>query len=144
MGQRTNRTIALLGLLLGGLHLIFSCNSKVSVKTMQYLANGQKLYQTHCQNCHGKGGEGLGLLYPPLTDTSYLRSQRRQLPCIIKNGLSEKIIVHGQTYDETMPANSQLTESDIAYILTYVTVQFGDSKEDFSTEEVRESLNSCQ
>ena len=124
--------------------LIFSCQPNVSIETAQYAVNGQKLYVTHCQSCHGAKGEGLGLLYPPLTDTTYLQDNREKLACIVKKGMQGPIEIHGKIYDGDMPANHTLTDIDIAYILTYVTTTFSNSIEKYTLDEVKESLESCR
>ncbi|KGE15914.1 c-type cytochrome [Sphingobacterium deserti] len=123
--------------------IALSCQPNVSIQTAQYAVNGQKLYQSHCQNCHGAKGEGLGALYPPLTDTTYQRENRRQLACIVKYGLDEPVEIHGKTYDGTMPGVPQLSNIEIAYILTYVTTTFGASTNSFTQEEVQADLKSC-
>ncbi|HIX55368.1 MAG TPA: c-type cytochrome, partial [Candidatus Sphingobacterium stercoripullorum] len=84
--------------LFGFITLIGSCQqgNKVSIKTAQYAVNGQKLYIQHCENCHGSKGEGLGKLYPPLTDSLFFSEYRSALPCIIKNGMNSPIVIHGE------------------------------------------------
>ena len=124
-----------------GFTQLSSCHSNnLNIQTAQYAVNGQKLYKTHCQNCHGGKGEGLGKLYPPLTDKKYLSENRNKLPSIIKNGLSGEIQVNGETYDQAMPAIATLNDLDIAYILTYVTTHFGDSDSTYTQEEVSKNL----
>ncbi|WP_156308646.1 c-type cytochrome [Sphingobacterium endophyticum] len=125
------------------LYFLFSCNTDLSVETMQYATNGQKLYVTHCQNCHGAKGEGLGKLYPPLTDVHFLQENRSQLACIVKNGMSGEIKVNNTLYNQQMPGVPQLSAVDIAYVLTYVTTYFGDSKTHFKKEEIEEFLKNC-
>lgn len=120
-----------------------SCHSKLNIETAQYAVNGQKLYAQHCQNCHGQKGEGLGKLYPPLTDANYLDENRSLLSCIVRYGMQGEIEVNGEKYNDIMPANPDLTETDIAYILTYVTTYFGNADSTYSTNEVRESLLKC-
>lgn len=134
-------TLLIFGLMIIGFSQLSSChNNNLNIQTAQYAVNGQKLYRTHCQNCHGAKGEGLGKLYPPLTDSQYLSENRNKLASIIRNGLSGEIIVNGETYNQAMPAISTLTDLDIAYILTYVTTHFGDSDSTFTQEEVAKSL----
>lgn len=128
-----------ISIIVGG--MIYSCRPNVSIKTAQYAVNGQKLYSSHCQNCHGAKGEGLGALYPPLTDSTYLRAQRQQLPQIVKNGLNEPIQIKGKRYDGPMPGVPQLSDIEIAYILTYVTTTFGNSTDTYTLEEVQASLS---
>jgi len=130
-------TLLIFGLMIIGFTQLSSChNNNLNIQTAQYAVNGQKLYRTHCQNCHGAKGEGLGKLYPPLTDQKYLSDNRNKLASIIKHGLSGEIVVNGEKYDQAMPANPTLTDLDIAYILTYVTTHFGDSDSTFTQEEV--------
>lgn len=122
---------------------VTSCHSNLNIETAQYAVNGQKLYMTHCQNCHGAKGEGLGKLYPPLNDTDFFEKNRAQLSCIIRNGMQGKIIINGQEYNEKMPSNPQLSELDIAYILTYITTNFAKSDSIYSHQEVQEALKIC-
>ncbi|PRD55949.1 c-type cytochrome [Sphingobacterium gobiense] len=124
--------------------LIFSCQPKVGIETAQYAVNGQKLYVTHCQSCHGPKGEGLGMLYPPLTDTTYLKENRKILPGIVKNGMNGPIKINEKNYEGNMPGNPELTNVDIAYILTYITTTFGNSTETYTQEEVKNNLVNCR
>lgn len=133
-----------LGLMIIGFIQLSSCHNNVDIKTAQYAVNGQKLYRIHCQNCHGAKGEGLGKLYPPLTDEQYLNSNRSKLACIVKNGLSGEIQVNNEIYNQNMPGNPTLNNIDIAYILTYITTHFGDADSVYSQEEVSRNLQHCK
>ena len=124
--------------------IIYSCQDAGQIKQDVYYVNGRDLYIKHCQNCHGAKGEGLGKLYPPLTDTSYLEKNRELLSCIVKNGLKGEIVINGVKYNEIMPANTNLTDTDIAYILTYITTHFGKKDTTYSTEEVKRNLQNCK
>ena len=132
---------ALISVLIIALQLAHSCQSTYDIKTMQYVTNGEKVYRTHCQNCHGAQGEGLGKLYPPLTDPDYLRDNRDLLPRIVRFGLKDSIKISNQHFAEVMPGVPELTDVDIAYVLTYVTLRFGDAKEKYSLEEVKKSIS---
>lgn len=132
--------MAVIAILLVSLSYFSACQSNVSIETAQYAVNGQKLYTTHCANCHGAQGEGLGKLYPPLTDHEYLTTNRAKLPVIIKHGLQGEIEVLGQIYDQPMPSNPTLADIEIAYILTYVTTTFGKADSTYNLEEVQQAL----
>lgn len=136
-------TIAAISALLVSLCYLSSCQSNISIQTAQYAVNGQKLYKTHCENCHGAKGEGLGKLYPPLTDNEFLTEYREKLSCIVRYGLHEEIEVFGEKYDQPMPGNTILTDLDIAYILTYVTTTFGNSDSTYTHDEVKMALKNC-
>lgn len=122
---------------------MISCQSNINIKKAQYVTNGLKLYKTHCENCHGSKGEGLGKLYPPLTDKKYLEENRSLLSCIVRHGMHKEIVINGIKYNQPMPSNQILTDLDIAYILTYVTTNFGGQDSIYSHEEVKENLRKC-
>ncbi|SFC70797.1 nitrite reductase (NO-forming) [Parapedobacter composti] len=130
---------ALLGLYVTGQ----SCQSGEAIRTAQYITNGQKIYSMHCQNCHGARGEGLGNLYPPLTDTAFLLSHRQQLACMVKNGISGPMEVDGRVFNTEMPPNPQLAPVEIAYVLTYIGNSFGNKMGIFPQEEVQAVLDNC-
>ncbi|WP_343556142.1 cytochrome c [Sphingobacterium sp.] len=131
-------------LAIGALMLIWTgCQSEVDIKTAQYAVNGQKVYITHCQNCHGEKGEGLGTLYPPLTDTTFLQANRHKLACIIKHGTSGELEVAGKKFNSVMPA-SNLSAVDIAYVLTYINTKINKGKHSYPLDEVERNLKNCQ
>lgn len=141
--MRLYSILIFLGMMVVSLAYLASCHSNLNIKTAQYAVNGQKLYVTHCQNCHGANGEGLGKLYPPLTDPFFFERNREQLSCIIRNGMQGEVEINGEIFNEKMPANPQLTELDIAYILTYITTRFTKQDSIYSHEEVKEALKKC-
>src|SRR5687768_9195396 len=91
--------------------LVQGCNEQ-DITYQNYFVNGKDLYEKNCQSCHGLKGEGLGKLYPPLTDTVYLSDNRSKLACIIKNGLSGTIEVNNVSYETEMPGNKDLADID--------------------------------
>lgn len=122
---------------------LYACQGEEALRKAQFYSNGQKLYAQRCQNCHGANGEGLGMLYPPLTDTAYMIKNQDILSCMIKFGSSGGIEVHGKRYDEQMPANKELTNQDIAYILTYIGNSFGNEMGWVRTDKVAQGLKNC-
>jgi len=125
--------------------LIFAnaCQGENEIKKAQFFTNGKSLYTVNCENCHGVKGEGLGNLYPPLSDTASIQSNRTRLSCMIKYGIHEELIIDNRKFDTEMPANLSLTEQEIAYILTYVGNSFGNELGLVSTEEVSSTLKRC-
>ncbi|MEC3880359.1 c-type cytochrome [Parapedobacter sp. 10938] len=127
-----NRCLILVAGLLSLYMVLHSCQSEQAIRTAQYTVNGKDVYTTHCQNCHGANGEGLGKLYPPLTDSTFLSTHREQLACIVKYGKAE------------MPANPTLSPIEIAYVLTYIGNSFGHSMDMFTQEEIHSGLKACR
>lgn len=105
---------------------------------------GQRLYQVHCANCHMDNGAGLGALIPPLAGSDYLRTQRERLPCLIRHGLQDTIVVNGKLYAEQMPGNKQLNEVQITNVLNFVLQNWGNKEAPFHLDEVNKALNQCQ
>jgi mono/diheme cytochrome c family protein len=117
--------------LIAGIALFQSCSSEQQLDYQRYYVNGKRLYEQNCQNCHGAKGEGLGKLYPALTDTLSLANQRNTLACIIRNGINE------------MPANTSLADIEIAQVIVYVTNSFGNKQGFYEQERVKLDLEGC-
>lgn len=123
--------------------MIYSCQNSDQITQDMYYANGHDLYVKRCQNCHGEKAEGLSDLIPPLTDSLYLRQNKRKLACIIKNGLHENITINHREFQEKMPAQSDLNDIDIAQIIVYITNSNGSKQGMYSTAAVGADLKNC-
>lgn len=93
---------------------------KDAVKLDQYIVEGRDLYLQHCSNCHQAEGEGLGRLYPPLNNSDYLPGNVDNVICLIRNGISGKMVVNGVEYNQAMPGIPTLTPLEVAEIATYI------------------------
>lgn len=120
--------------------LILSCQSNEEIEYAHYYVNGKTAYETHCQNCHGAKGEGLGLLYPPLTDTAFIAKNKNNLASIIKYGMSGEVIINGQSYNGEMPAETHLSPIEITYIINYIGNSFGNKIGYYTQEQVQQDL----
>jgi cytochrome c551 len=97
-------------------------------KLSQYAVQGKSLYEQYCANCHQQNGTGLGRLYPPLKNSEYLKKDPATLADIIRNGIQGSILVNGNEYNQPMSGNPALTDLEIAEILTYINVSWGDGR----------------
>lgn len=118
-------------------------NSSESVKFEQYYAVGEQLYTSHCSNCHQKSGEGLGLLYPPLSKSDYMDENIEEVICLIKYGKSGELVVNGKTYNQPMPGVATLTDLEIAEIATYVYNTWNHDKGLVELQLVTKTLQNC-
>ena len=124
--------------------LVFSCQSDDEITFNRYYSIGSVIYQNKCQNCHGKDGQGLSALMPPLTDAAYLSANKSTLACIVKYGLKSKIIfVNHKSYDADMPVQD-IAPIEIAEVLTYVTNSFGNKTGLVSGQQVEGDLVKCK
>lgn len=118
-------------------------DSKDKLKFNQDLIQGQRLYTTHCSNCHQQNGEGLGSLFPPLAGADYLLQNPEKVICGIKHGIQGEIRVNGISYNQPMPANKQLTDLEIAQIMTFIGNSWGNEMGLFKTPEIKKALGNC-
>ena len=123
--------------------MIYSCQSSQEIEYAKYMSNGKDLYIARCQNCHGEKGEGLGELAPPLTDTIFLKNNKSEIACIIKNGSHREMIIHGKKYDGKMPGFN-FAAIDIAQLTVYITNSFGNNQGMYTYEEVSRDLSLCK
>jgi len=99
-------------------------------------ARGKALYQGTCSTCHQADGSGLPGVFPPLADSDYLMADKERSIRIVLEGLSGPIVVNGETYNSVMPPLANLTDHEIADVLTYVRVNFGNGGTPVEDEEV--------
>ncbi len=123
--------------------MMYACQSEQEIAYAKYMSNGKDIYVSHCQNCHGEKGEGLGELAPPLTDTLFLKNNKTDLACIIKNGANKEMVIHGKKYDGKMPGLN-LADIDIAQVIVYITNSFGNKQGMYTYEQVAKDLGSCK
>jgi cytochrome c len=139
-----NKSLYVLFIIFGVCMIFQACQSEDQITYARYYVNGKGLYETHCQNCHATDGSGLKNLYPPLTDTIYIKNNQSKLACMIKYGLSDTITVHGQVYDGNMPSNTHLSDIDVTQILVYIGNSFGNNLGAFDMKEVSGALKECR
>ena len=124
-------------LLAGSLLFFWSC------ETSQTYTQGKVLYEYHCANCHMSDGTGLVNVYPPVRKSDYLNEHADQLPCIIRNGLNEKIEVNGMFYQLEMEGNQKLSNAEISNICNYMYKAWGNNLQTKQFKEINTALENC-
>lgn len=61
---------------------------------------------------------------PPLIKSKWVAGDKKALINIVLNGFSEKVAIDGDYYSNSMPSQSQLTDLQIADVLTFVRNNF--------------------
>ncbi|MFN3489469.1 MAG: c-type cytochrome [Emticicia sp.] len=126
--------------LISHIFVLSSCQSDEKIKLEQYYIGGKEIYELNCANCHQKDGKGLQNLYPPIAGSDYLKDKEKVI-YIIKNGLAGEILVNGKKYNQPMPANNQLTNLDIAEVVTYIYNEWNSETKITEVKEVEKVLN---
>jgi nitrite reductase (NO-forming) len=101
-----------------------------------HLAPGRATYRMICAACHQFGGQGVPNMFPPLAGSDFLKADKTRAIGIVLNGLSGEVTVNGQTYRSAMPPQRQLSDQQIADVLTYVRASFGNKLDAVSAGEV--------
>ncbi len=81
---------------------------------------GKNIYGMLCAACHQPHGYGLDGLAPPLVDSEWVLGKPDILARIVMHGLAGPVKVSGRTYNLVMPPLPQLTDENIAGVLTYI------------------------
>jgi len=102
-----------------------------------------EIYELHCGNCHGKDGQGLKSLYPPLAGSDYLRDRQSELPCIIRYGLEGEIVVNGRSFNQPMDGLPTLGVGEVTTIINYVNNAWGNDYGKWKVAEVRKRWEAC-
>ena len=104
--------------------------------------SGAKMFYEICASCHGVNGQGIEGLAPPLMGSEHVANTER-LGLIILHGLEGPITVKGKRYDLNlaMPGlirNEDISNKDIADIISYVTNAFSDVPRGLKLEKIEE------
>jgi mono/diheme cytochrome c family protein len=86
---------------------------------------GENLYIKYCLQCHQKDGSGVPNMFPPVMKSDWVTGDKDKLINVLLKGLVGDIEVNGDQYSQVMPKQNNLTDDEIALILTYIRQNFG-------------------
>jgi nitrite reductase (NO-forming) len=109
--------------------------TKVLSKAEQIEA-GKKIYMQACFACHQTNGEGVANAFPPLAKSDYLNADPARSIDVLLKGLSGEIMVNGKKYNSIMPSQ-QLSDEEVAHVLTYVYNSWGNNGTVVSPKDVQ-------
>lgn len=92
---------------------------------------GKRLYTQNCIVCHQANGMGVAGQFPPLVESEWVLSQGthadNHLVLLMLNGHQGPMQVKGLSYNNAMPQWKQLTDDQIAALLTYIRSDWGNN-----------------
>lgn len=103
------------------------------------LAHGQTIYQQSCVACHQATGAGIPNVFPPLAAADYLNEDLQRAIEIVKHGMDGEIVVNGEVYNSVMPPQN-LSDQEIASVLTYIYNNWDNEPQDITRDMVKEAL----
>lgn len=101
--------------------------------------DGAAVFSGHCAACHQATGLGLAGAFPPLAGSEFVLGDEERVVRIVLRGLSGPVTVKGQPFNGAMPAwADQLSDAEIAAVLTYVRSSWGNGAGAVEAEKVAE------
>lgn len=105
------------------------------------MERGQIIYSNNCVACHQAKGDGIANVFPPLAGSDLIKNSKSQAIDAVANGLQGPITVNGKSFNGVMPA-WDLSDEDIANVLTYVYNSWGNPGGEVTPEEVKPARKS--
>jgi mono/diheme cytochrome c family protein len=102
---------------------------------------GKKVYDSVCLACHMRNGTGVPGMHPPIAESEIVNGDPEKLIKIVLTGLSGEVEVKGNVYNNIMPPQAQLTDQQIADLLTFVRGSFGNNSGPVTPEQVKKVRN---
>ncbi|WP_083536735.1 cytochrome D1 domain-containing protein [Steroidobacter denitrificans] len=102
----------------------------------QQIKDGEEAFTNACSACHQPTGLGLPGAFPPLAKSDYLLKDPKRAISIVLRGLEGEIVVNNVKYNSVMPAMTQLTDKEIADVLTYALNSWGNDGGSINATEV--------
>jgi len=97
---------------------------------------GGRFFAQNCAACHQANGQGIPGAFPPLARSDFLNADAQRAIGIVLNGKSGPVTVNGVTFNGVMPALN-LTDEDVANVLSYVYSQWGNRGAVITPEQVK-------
>lgn len=98
---------------------------------------GKQVYLQQCLACHQADAGGVQGMNPPLIKTKQVLGDKTALVKIVLNGMTGDLEVNGDTYHNVMAPHPDLTDQQIADVLTYVRNSFGNKAKAITAAEVK-------
>ncbi len=103
----------------------------------QLLAEGRRLYSTHCVDCHGADGKGKAPAYPPLAGNRAvtLTPAVNAIRMVLNGGFPPGTRGNPRPYGMP-PYSHELDDAQVAAVLTYVRASWGNAAAPVTAPEV--------
>ena len=110
---------------------------KLPEATPEIVMPGKAVYEKYCLTCHLADGSGVPNMHPPLGPGSWVGREPKVLVSLMMKGLNGKIEVNGEIYNNFMPSHANLSDEEVADVLTYIRASFGNDFEPITEEMVK-------
>lgn len=119
-----------------GGHRVMKAATKPVFNLQESVARGQLVYVKECLSCHQADGGGVPHLNPPLDGSDVAGADKTKIIRIVLHGLTDRLPIDGEYYSNSMASHNNLTNTQIADVLTYVRQTFANKASAVLPEEV--------
>lgn len=107
-------------------HELYEKSGPAKLQAASAAPSGELVFSTVCMPCHQAGGAGLEGQFPPLAGSEWVAKDASAVVRILLGGLNGPVQVKGKSFNNTMPPiGEQLTDAELAAVLTYVRTSWG-------------------
>jgi len=101
--------------------------------------NGAAIFSAQCSACHQATGLGISGVFPPLAGSEWILADAAVPVAIVHDGLQGEIEVAGNQFQGVMPKfGGQLSDAELAAVLSYARSQWGNDASAISPSAVTE------
>ncbi len=101
---------------------------------------GQRLYAKHCLSCHQADGRGVPNMQPAIRGGSWVRGDAKALALwVMTGGFDSANRKEDAASANPMPPFRQLSDEDLAAILTFIRQKYGDGASAVDASQVAEA-----
>lgn len=115
-------------------------DAKTTTTFKEKMEYGKDRYMQTCFACHQAEGQGIPNAFPPLAKSDYLNADINRAIDIVLHGKTGEITVNGEKYNSVM-TKQDLTDEEVANVLTYIYNSWGNSKKEVTPEMVASRRN---
>jgi mono/diheme cytochrome c family protein len=125
--------------------VVFLCIAGASAQSSNKLvaasaARGKTVYLQRCMVCHQADGGGVPKLNAPLDGSSAVNgSDVSKLIKYIVKGFADRVEIDGELYSNAMPAAADLTDQQIADVLTFIRSNWSNKAGPVTTLQVKQT-----
>ena len=104
--------------------------------------DGAAVFAANCASCHQATGAGLPGVFPPLDGSEWVHGSPKVLANIVLHGINGEINVKGASYKGLMPSFQQLSDAELAGVLTHIRSSWSNKNDAVGPEVIAEARKS--
>lgn len=101
------------------------------------IERGKAVYQKECLSCHQADGGGVPHLNPPLYESTNVVGDKKKIIVVVLRGMTDRVPIDGEYYSNNMAPHPELTNVQIADVLTFIRASWGNKASAVTPAEVQ-------